>query len=63
MMHQLYEYLLRAAEPEVDVEEIQAILQQIAGPEGYEDLMNAAEQLIEQGRAEGRIMVRSPSWL
>ena len=53
MMSQLYEYLLRAAEPEVDVREVQAILMQIAGPERYEDIMNAAEQLIEQGRTEG----------
>jgi predicted transposase/invertase (TIGR01784 family) len=53
MLIQLYEYLLRAAEPDVDVREMQAILMQIAGPEGYEDVMNAAEQLIAQGLEKG----------
>ena len=52
-MVQLYIYLLRTAEPDVDVREILTILLEIAGPQGREDVMNAAEQLIEQGRAEG----------
>ena len=33
--------------------EIQSIVLQIAGREGAEDAMNAAEELIERGRAEG----------
>ena len=53
LLDQLYRYLLRAAEPEVDVRDVRAILLEIAGLEGHEDVMNAAEQLIEQGRAEG----------
>jgi len=53
LLAQLYLYLLRAAQPDVDVQEVRTILLDIAGPQGREDVMNAAEQLIEQGRAEG----------
>lgn len=53
LLAQLYVYLLRAAQPDVDVAAVRTILLQVAGPEGRQDVMNAAEQLIEQGRAEG----------
>ncbi len=50
----LYLYLLRAAQPEVEVNDVRTILEKVAGPHGQEDIVNAAEQLIEQGRVEGR---------
>jgi predicted transposase/invertase (TIGR01784 family) len=53
LLEQLYVYLLRAAQPEVDVRDVRTILLEVAGPQGREDVMNAAEQLIEQGRLEG----------
>lgn len=53
LLTQLYLYLLRAAQPGVEVEDVRTILLSIAGPRGREDVVNAAEQLIEQGRAEG----------
>jgi len=53
LLAQLYVYLLRAAQPDIDVREVRTILLEVAGPHGREDVMNAAEQLIEQGRAEG----------
>jgi predicted transposase/invertase (TIGR01784 family) len=53
LLTQLYVYLLRAAPPEVEDDEVRVILEQIAGPGGREDIMNAGERLIEQGRAEG----------
>ena len=53
LLTQLYVYLLRSAQPEVEVEDVRTILQDVAGPQGKEDVVNAAEQLIEQGRAEG----------
>ena len=53
LLTQLYVYLLRDAAPEVEDREVRAILDQIAGPHGQEDIMNAGERLIEQGRAEG----------
>lgn len=59
LLTQLYLYLLRAAQPEVDVDEVRTILLGVAGPQGKEDVVNAAEQLIEQGRAEGREGLRS----
>jgi hypothetical protein len=34
-------------------DEVRVILEQIAGPGGREDIMNAGERLIEQGRVEG----------
>jgi hypothetical protein len=46
--------VLRVAPPDMDVHEVRAILQEVAGPQGQEDLVNAAEQLIEQGREQGR---------
>jgi hypothetical protein len=46
-------YILDAAPPDVEEGVIRAILEQIAGPEGREDVMNAGEQLRAQGRAEG----------
>ena len=54
LLTQLYVYLLRDAPPNVETEEVQAILRQISGPAGEEDIMNAGDRLIEQGRAEGR---------
>jgi predicted transposase/invertase (TIGR01784 family) len=53
LLTQLYIYLLRHAPQEVEAEEVRTILQQIAGPHGQEDIVNAGERLIEQGRAEG----------
>jgi hypothetical protein len=57
LLTQLYVYVLRDAPPGVEAEEVRAILQQVAGPQGQEDLMNAGELLIaegiERGRAEG----------
>ena len=53
LLTQLYVYLLRDAPPEVDAGEVRSILLQIAGPHGQEDIVNAGERLIEQGRVEG----------
>jgi predicted transposase YdaD len=53
LLTQLYVYLLRAGQPDVEVENVQAILLGVAGPQGEEDVMNAAEQLIEQGEQKG----------
>jgi hypothetical protein len=53
LLTQLYVYLLRDAAPDVETEEVRAILEQIAGPAGKEDIVNAGEQLIEQGRVKG----------
>jgi hypothetical protein len=53
LLTQLCVYLLRDAPPNVETEEVRAILKQIAGPAGEEDIMNAGDQLIEQGRAKG----------
>ena len=53
LLIQLYVYLLRDGPLEVEAEEVRTILQQIAGPHGQEDIVNAGERLIEQGRAEG----------
>jgi len=53
LLTQLYVYLLRDAAPEVEAREVRGMLEQIAGPQGQEDIVNAGEQLIEQGRAEG----------
>jgi len=54
LLAQLYVYLLRAVQTEVAVDDVRTILLEVAGPQGREDVMNAAEQLIEQGRVEGR---------
>jgi predicted transposase/invertase (TIGR01784 family) len=53
LLTQLYVYLLRHAPADVETEDVRAILEQIAGPRGREDIVNAGERLIEQGRAEG----------
>jgi predicted transposase/invertase (TIGR01784 family) len=53
LLTQLYVYLLHDAPRNVVTAEVRAILKQIAGPAGEEDLMNAGEQLIEQGRVKG----------
>jgi hypothetical protein len=53
LLVKLYSYLYQAAPPGVSAAEIQSIVLQIAGPEGAEDAMNAAQELIERGRAEG----------
>jgi hypothetical protein len=54
LLVKLYKYLYQAAPPGVSAAEIQTIVLQIAGPEGVEDAMNAAQELIERGRAEGK---------
>jgi len=53
LLTQLYAYLLHDAAPDMETDAVQAILRQIAGPAGEEDIMNAGERLIEQGRAKG----------
>ena len=53
LLTQLYVYLLRDAPADVETEHVRAILEQIAGPLGKEEIVNAGERLIEQGRAEG----------
>jgi predicted transposase YdaD len=50
---QFHRYVLTTAPRDVDTQVIRTILLEIAGPEGREDVMNAGEQLIEQGRADG----------
>ncbi len=52
LLEQVYRYVLSTIQ-DVDVREIRTILLEVAGTDGEEDVMNAAEQLIEQGRAEG----------
>ncbi len=52
-LQKLYRYLYQAAPPGMPAAEIQSIVLQIAGPEGAEDAMNAAEELIERGEAKG----------
>jgi predicted transposase/invertase (TIGR01784 family) len=54
LLTQLYVYLLKTAAPEVEASEVRVMLEQIAGPQGHEDVVNAAEQLIAEGRVEGR---------
>jgi hypothetical protein len=53
LLLKLYSYLYQAAPADMPAAEIQSIVEQIAGPEGAEDAMNAAEELIARGRAEG----------
>jgi predicted transposase/invertase (TIGR01784 family) len=53
LLTQLYVYLLRDAPLEVEAKEVRDILEVTAGPQGQEEIVNAGEQLIEQGRAEG----------
>ena len=52
LLAQLLIYLHETAPPEVDVEIFRTILLGMAGPKGREDVMNAGEQLREQGRVE-----------
>jgi hypothetical protein len=54
LLTQLYVYLLCDAPPDVETGEVLAMLDQIAGPAGREDIMNAGDRLIELGRVEGR---------
>ena len=53
LLEQVYRYVLSTAPPDVDVREIRTILLEVAGPEGAEDVMNAAEQLIAEGEQRG----------
>jgi predicted transposase/invertase (TIGR01784 family) len=53
VLTQLYIYLLRSADPTVEVATIRTILLDIAGPQGHEDIVNAGEQLIQQGIEQG----------
>ena len=59
LLTQLFLYALRTAPPDVDVRAIRTILFDVAGPEGREEVMNAADQLREEGREEGRAAMRS----
>ena len=54
LLEQLHLYLLRTAPPDVDMEQFRTILFRMAGPQGREDVMNAGEQLIQQGIQRGR---------
>jgi hypothetical protein len=53
LLTQLYVYLWSTAPPEVDDEEIRAILLEVAGAEGVEDVVNAGDRLIAKGREQG----------
>lgn len=53
LLTQLFLYLLITTPPDVEAREIRTILLEVAGAEGEEDVMNAAEQLRAEGRAEG----------
>jgi predicted transposase/invertase (TIGR01784 family) len=55
LLRQLYAYLLRDGPQEVEVTQVRAILERIAGEEGKEDVMNAGDQLIAQGHAKGLV--------
>jgi hypothetical protein len=52
LLVQLYVYLLRA-QRDVDTRDVRAILLEMAGPRGREDVMTAGEQLIQQGVQRG----------
>ena len=54
LLRQLFLYVLSTAPPDVDASAIRTILLDVAGPDGEEDVMNAADQLRQEGRAEGR---------
>jgi predicted transposase/invertase (TIGR01784 family) len=54
LLAQLYAYLLHVLK-DVDQQVVYNKLLEIAGPEGREDVMTAAEQLINRGRNEARI--------
>jgi predicted transposase/invertase (TIGR01784 family) len=53
LLEQLHLYLLRTAPRDVDMEQFRTILFRMAGPQGREDVMNAGEQLIQQGVQRG----------
>ncbi len=53
LLTQLYVYLLRDTPADIEPRDVRAILEQIAGPLGKEEIVNLGERLIEQGRAEG----------
>jgi hypothetical protein len=61
LLTQLFVYVLSTAPADVEAGAIRAMLLDVAGPDGQEDVVNAAEQLIaegerrglERGRAEG----------
>jgi predicted transposase/invertase (TIGR01784 family) len=53
LLVQLFAYLWRVAPPDVATADIRSILLEAAGPVGAEDVVNAGQQLIEQGRVEG----------
>jgi predicted transposase YdaD len=53
LLRQLYSYWLRTGPADVDARAIQAILLEVAGPQGQEDVVNAAEQLMAEGEQRG----------
>jgi predicted transposase/invertase (TIGR01784 family) len=53
LLRQLFFYVLSTAAPDVDSAAIRTILLDVAGPEGQGEVMNAADQLREEGRVEG----------
>ena len=53
LLTQFYVYLWRTAPPEVEADQIRAILLEVAGAEGAEDVVNAGEQLIAEGERRG----------
>ena len=53
LLRQVYVYLLRTTAADVDVQAIRTILLDVAGPGGEEDIVNAAEQLMQQGEVRG----------
>ena len=54
LLTQFYVYLWRTAPPEVEDDEIRAILLEVAGAEGVEDVVNAGDRLIAEGERRGR---------
>jgi predicted transposase/invertase (TIGR01784 family) len=52
LLEHVYRYVLSTVQ-DVDVREIRTMLLEVAGPEGEEDVMNAAEQLIAEGEQRG----------
>src|SRR5207244_7230244 len=54
LLRQLFFYGRSTAPPDIDVRAIRTILLEVAGADGEEDVMNAADQLRAEGREEGR---------
>ncbi|MGO9711699.1 MAG: Rpn family recombination-promoting nuclease/putative transposase [Polyangiaceae bacterium] len=52
LLEQLHLYLYETAPADVDMEQFQTMLFQMTGPQGREDVMNAGEQLRQEGREE-----------